>query len=151
AVDFGAAYLPQNQDPTLAGTTTVPGAAAYPGNALRPFRGLSSINQSTTDFWDLYHSLQLALNRRYRKTLSLGANYTWGISFVGNTGLQKRLQHVPDGTISMRSDQAAYEELNRNLDRRPHYLKANAVWDLPTVHGSGSGAARAIGPILNDW
>src|SRR5438874_181076 len=30
AVDFGAAYLPKNQDPTLAGTSTVPGATAYP-------------------------------------------------------------------------------------------------------------------------
>ena len=28
SVDFGAAYLPQNQDPTL-GTSSVPGATAY--------------------------------------------------------------------------------------------------------------------------
>ncbi|HJZ78093.1 MAG TPA: hypothetical protein VKE51_40480, partial [Vicinamibacterales bacterium] len=151
AVDFGAAYVAQNQDPTLAGTTTVPGAVAYTANALRPFRGLSSINQNTTDFWDLYHSLQLALNRRYRNGFSFGAHYTWGISFVGNTGLQQRLQHAPAGTISVRSDQTAYEELNRNLDRRPHYLKANAVWDLPNVHATGNGASRAIGQILNDW
>src|SRR5262249_9675590 len=115
------------------------------------FRGLSSINQNTTDFWDLYHSLQLALNRRYRNGFSFGAHYTWGISFVGNTGLQQRLQHAPAGTISVRSDQTPYEELNRNLDRRPHYLKANAVWDLPNVHATGNGASRAIGQILNDW
>src|SRR5262249_32331787 len=29
AADFGAAYLPRNQDPTLAGSSTVPGATAY--------------------------------------------------------------------------------------------------------------------------
>jgi hypothetical protein len=151
AVDFGAAYLPQNQDPTLAGSTTVPGAAAYTQNLLRPFRGLSNINQNTTEFWDLYHSLQMSLNRRFRNGFSFGANYTWGMSFTGNTGLQKRLQHAADGTFSLRSDQAAYEELNKNLDRRPHYLKANVVWQLPDVHANGSGLARAVGHVINDW
>ncbi len=34
SVDFGAAYLAQNQDPTL-GSTTVPGGNAYPDNLLR--------------------------------------------------------------------------------------------------------------------
>ena len=34
AVDIGAAYLPQNQDPTL-GPSTVPGASAYTTNLLR--------------------------------------------------------------------------------------------------------------------
>jgi len=151
AVDFGAAYLPQNQDPTLAGSTAVPGATAYTQNLLRPYRGLSNINQNTTEFWDLYHSLQMSLNRRFRNGFSFGANYTWGISFTGNTGLQKRLQHAADGTFSIRADQAEYEALNKNLDRRPHYLKANAVWDLPDVHANGSGFARAVSHLINDW
>src|SRR5260370_15484133 len=42
AVDFGGAYLAKDQDPTLVGTTTVPRAAAYPANALRPFPRLGS-------------------------------------------------------------------------------------------------------------
>ncbi len=150
AVDFGAAYLPQNQDPTLAGTTAVPGAAAYTQNLLRPYRGLSNINENVTDFWDLYHSLQLSANRRFRNGLSFGANYTWGISFTGNTGLQKRLQHAPDGTFSVRADQAEYEVLNRNLDRRPHYLKANVVWQIPGP-ANGGGFGRVVGRLVNDW
>ena len=150
AVDFGAAYLPQNQDPTL-GSSAVPGAAAYTQNLLRPYRGLSNINQNTTDFWDLYHSLQVSLNRRFRDGFSFGANYTYGISFTGNTGLQKRLQHAADGTFSLRADQAAYEQMNKYLDRRPHYLKANAVWDLPNVEANGSGFVRAMGHVINDW
>src|SRR5437867_3285940 len=117
AVDFGAAYLAKNQDPTLVGTTTVPGAAAYPANALKSFLGLANIAQNTTDFWDLYHSLQVSLNRRYRNGFSFGANYTYGISLKGNTGLLQRLQHAADGTVSLRSDQDAYEALNENLDR----------------------------------
>src|SRR5262249_25648012 len=58
--------------------------------------------------------------------------------------------HAADGTVSIRPDQAAYEELNRNLDRRPHYLRANAVWALPTLRATGA-ASRAIGQVVNDW
>jgi hypothetical protein len=75
-------------------------------------------------------------------------NYTYGISFKGNTGLQRRLQHAPDGTISVRADQAQYEKLNENLDRRPHIVKANAVWDLPK---SPASLGPVVGAVLNDW
>jgi hypothetical protein len=147
AVDFGAAYLPQNQDPTR-GTSSVPGATAHTANLLRPFRGFGNIEQNTTEFQDTYHSMQLSVTRRFRSGFSFGANYTWGISFTGNTGLQKRLEHAPDGTISIRADQKEYEELNKHLDARPHFLKANAVWSLPDVP---SALGRAVGFVLNDW
>lgn len=150
AVDFGAAYLSQNQDPTLAGSSTVPGGTAYTANLLRPFRGLGGIEQNTTDYWETYHSMQFSLNRRFRNGFSFGTNYTWGISYKGNTGLVRRLQHNADGSISIRADQAEYEELNENLgpDFRPHYLKANAVWSLPRVPSS---FGRVVGAVLNDW
>jgi hypothetical protein len=147
AVDIGAAYLPQNQDPTL-GTSTVPGASAYTSNLLRPYRGLGTIEQNTTEFHDLYHSIQTSFTRRFRNGFSFGANYTLGLSFTGNTGLVKRLQHHPDGTFSIRADQADYEELNKNLDMRPHFLKANAIWALPSAP---SQLGRIAGYILNDW
>ena len=64
-------------------------------------------------------------------------NYTYGISFKGNTGLPMRArQHNADGTFQLRDDQAEYEKLNETLDRRPHSFKANAVWDLPNVQQS---------------
>jgi hypothetical protein len=149
AVDFGAAYLPENQDPTL-GTSAVPGANAFTANLLRPYRGLSTIAQQTTDFHDTYHSMQFSLNRRYRAGLAFGVNYTLGLSFKGNTGLQKRLQHAPDGTITIRADQADYEKLNEMLNLQRHVLKANAVWDLPNLHASSAGA-KALSYIVNDW
>jgi carboxypeptidase family protein/TonB-dependent receptor-like protein len=145
AVDFGAAYLPQNQDPTI--SSTVPGAGAYTTNLLRAYAGLGNVNQQTSDFWDTYHSIQTSFTRRFRNGFSFGANYTYGISFQGTTGLVKRLQHAPDGTVSVRGDQAQYEDLMSDLDRRPHYLKANAVWDLPNVNRFG----KVVGALLNDW
>jgi hypothetical protein len=146
AVDIGAAYLPQNQDPTL--TSTVPGAAAYTTNLLRPYRGLGNIEQNTTEFSDTYHSLQTSFTRRFRNGFSFGANYTMGLKFTGNTGLVKRLQHHPDGTFSVRADQAEYEELNKNLDMRPHFLKANAIWATPRAPER---LGRIVGYVLNDW
>jgi hypothetical protein len=145
AVDFGAAYLPQNQDPTQ--TSTVPGANTI-DNLLRPYQGYGSINQNTTEFHDTYHSIQTSLNRRFRDGFAFGANYTYSISWTGNTGLQQRLQHAPDGSISLRADQAAYEALNKNLAIIPHVFKANAIWDLPKVPQSFGAIGAAI---LNDW
>jgi hypothetical protein len=147
AVDLGAAYLPQNQDPTL-GTSTVPGATAYTSNLLRPYRGLGTVEQNTTEFYDTYHSMQFSVTRRFRSGFSFGANYTLGLSFTGNTGLVKRLQHNPDGSFSIRADQAEYEELNKNLDMRPHFLKANAIWATPNVPAA---LGRVAGHILNGW
>ena len=122
-----------NQDPTIRGTSTVPGAEAYTSNLLRPYAGYGNINQHTTEFQDTYHSLQTAVNRRFRNGFSFGAQLYLGHLVDRQHRPQKRLQHNADGSFSLRADQAEYEELNKNLDRRPHYLKANAVWDLPNV------------------
>jgi hypothetical protein len=75
-------------------------------------------------------------------------NYTYSISWTGNTGLQKRLVHAPDGSITVRSDQGEYEKLNQDLAIIPHLFKANAVWDLPSVPSS---FGRVGAALLNDW
>ncbi len=147
AVDFGTAYLPASQDPTRA-PSTLPGSTALSTNLLRPYVGLGNIQQQTTEFSDTYHSIQTSVNRRFRNGVAFGANYTYQLSFTGNTGLQKRLQHAPDGSISVRADQDEYERLNKNLGGRPHYLKANAIWALPRVPQS---FGRVVGLLLNDW
>jgi hypothetical protein len=147
AIDIGAAYLPQNQDPTL-GPSAVPGASAYSSNLLRAFRGFSNINEQETKYWDEYHSIQMSLNRRLRNGLAFGTNYTLGLSFKGNTGLQMRRQHAADGTISIRPDQAAYETLNENLALQKHVIKSYAVWDIP---GARSGWGKIAEILLSDW
>ncbi len=150
AIDIGAAYLPQNQDPTNA-PATVPGAGAYTQTALlRAYRGLGNINQQTTEFSDTYHSIQTNFNRRFRNGFSFGVNYVLSLSLEGNTGLVKRLVHNSDGSISVRSDQEAYEDLNSMLNLQRHLLKANWVWNLPKVSSDNSGL-KALGYVINDW
>ena len=148
-VNLGAAYLPENQDPTRP-ASNIPGANALTTNLLRPLRGLSAIEQNTTAFDETYHSIQTSLNRRFRGGMSFGLNYTYSISFEGTTGLTHRLQHAPDGTISLRPDQGRYEDLNRKLAIQPHVLRGNVVWDMPDLTATG-GAGRIIGAIVNDW
>jgi len=147
AVDIGAAYLAKNQDPTLA-ASSVPGATAYTTNLLRAFRGLAAVNEQQMAFWDEYHSIQMSLNRRSRNGLAFGTNYTLGLSLKGNTGLQNRLQHAADGTISVRPDQADYETLNENLALQRHVIKSYVVWDLPDAPASFGQVGRYL---LNDW
>jgi hypothetical protein len=149
AVDFGAAYLPQNQDLTK-GSSPIPGQNALASNIIKPYRGFSNIAQNTTEFEDTYHSIQSNFNRRFRNGFSFGVNYVLSLSFTGNTGLTQRLQHAPDGTISIRSDQAAYEKLNNQLNLQRHLVKANWVWDLPDLKLSST-AGKALGLIINDW
>ena len=151
AVDFGTAYLPQFQNTTLATAAAAPGNNALTGNLLRPYPGYNIIAQQTTDFHDTYHSLQFTLNRRYRNGYAFGLNYSRGLSFTGNTGLQERIQHNPDGSYTLRADQAQYEALNNNLDIRPNVIKANALYDIPKLHGSDHGAMKVVGYVLNDW
>jgi hypothetical protein len=149
AIDIGAAYLPANQDATM-GTLPTPGAAAYTTNLLRSYRGLSTIAQQTADFYDTYHSIQSNYNRRFRNGVQFGLNYTLSLSFTGNTGLQKRLQHGADGSISLRADQQAYEDLNKNLNLQRHIIKGSGVWDLPDVKAD-SGVLEVLALLANDW
>ena len=158
-VNLGAAYLAQNQDTTRA-ASAVPGANALTTNLIRPLRGLSGIEDNQTQFTETYHSVQASFNRRFRGGMSFGVNYTYSISFEGTTGghpqnngstpLTTRLQHAADGTISVRADQAQYEELNKNLATQPHVLRGNLVWDLPDLVADG-GAKRVLGYLVNDW
>lgn len=149
AVDFGAAFRPENQDPTLA-STGFPGGTAYSTDLLRPLQGFGEIRFNLPEFHETYHSMQASFNRRFRQGLGLGVAYTLGLSWTGNVGLLRRLEHGPDGTFSTRADQAEYEELNKDMGNRRHVLKANVVWQLPSLAAT-SAATRAIGLVVNDW
>jgi hypothetical protein len=160
AVDFGAAYLPQNQDPTLA-ASAVPGATALSNDLLRTYQGYSTIFAYLTRFHSTYHSIQASLNRRFRNGVQFAFNYTYGISFTGNAGMATtttvgdpgiglRLQHAADGTYSVRADQEQFEELMKDMGNQPHTIRANAIWDMPDLEASGTGT-RIASIVLNDW
>ena len=140
-VDFGTAFLPQNQDPTLAASTT-PGATAVVTDLMRAFRGYSSITQTSGWLDRTYHSLQLSLQRRFRNGLSFGFNDTIGLYDRQNTDAAPPARGGRD--VSIRADQAEADELLGDNNPQAHIIKANFVWDLPDMRG-GSRLAKAIG------
>jgi hypothetical protein len=147
-IDFGTTFLPQNQDPTLAASTT-PGATAYQAELLRPYRGYAGISHRLFDGWRTYHSIQLSFNRRFQNGLSFSFNDTIGLYDHQNAGA--RLQHAADGTYSFRADQARADELLGNNNPAAHFFRANFVWDLPDLRSDDGGVMKAIALVLNDW
>jgi hypothetical protein len=146
AVDFGAAFLPQNQDTTVVPSAT-PGASALSQDLMRSYRGYGSITQSLGRGWITFHALQLTFNRRFRNGVSFGFNSSIGLSARGSTNI--RLQHNPDGSYFVRPDQAVADTLLQAKPQR-NIMKANFVWDLPDIR-RGNRVLRTVGLVVNDW
>jgi len=146
AVDFGAAFLPQNQDPTLA-TSATPGASAIITDLMRGYLGFGSITRRMSTLWRTFHGINVSFQRRFTHGLGFGFNDT--ITLYDHQNSNARLQHAPDGSFSYRADQAEADALFQT-DPVRHTLKANFIWDLPDVK-SGQSALRAVGLIVNDW
>ena len=101
--------------------------------------------QNTTEFYDTYHSIQTSFNRRFRNGFSFGANYTLGLSSRATPACRSGCSTRRTARSRIRADQAEYEELNKNLDLRPHFFKANAVWDLPDRRATSGAGKRSSG------
>ncbi len=147
AVDFGAAFLPANQDPTQ--TSPLPGAAVLPTDQMRAFRGFSGISQAVPRGWLTAHTLELSFTRRFTRGLAFGLNDTILLVQKGSTAA--RLQHNPDGTFSERPDQEAANRLLGNFVPNRHYFKGNFVWEIPGSKRGDTAGARALKLITNDW
>ena len=152
AIDLGAAFLPVYQNPALAtsASSTDPATSYVSSNPdlIRFYRGYAAINQQQPIGWRTYHSIQIALNRRFRNGLLFGFNDTIGLSDMQSAAL--RLQHNADGTITVRADQSKADELLGDNHPQAHLMRAHFVWNLPKVPTSTS-TWRVIGAIVNDW
>jgi hypothetical protein len=149
-VDIGAAFLPANQDPTRAASST-PGATAVTTDLLRAYRGYGAISFQDTLYWRTYHSIQGSFTRRMSKGIQAGVSWTWSISDKGSTGLQPRYQHDANGQVSLRDDWDQYVKLMGNQGTPKHILKANWVWDFPNLSYGNSMGTRVLAAVLNDW
>ena len=78
-IPYGTDFLPQSQDPTpvAASPTALLGNNALKQAFLEPYQGYGSITVYEGAATSNYNSLQIALNRRARSGLFLGASYTW--------------------------------------------------------------------------
>jgi hypothetical protein len=148
AVDFGTAYRADMQDPTRA-PSAVPGANALSTNLLRSFQGFGAIGVRVQRYYHTAHTLQTSLRRRFTKGVSAGFSHTVTLSEKSNEDLPVRIQHGADGSISIREDQAVFEQLMENPGIRRHVMRADFVWDLPRLQADG--ALAVVAAIVNEW
>jgi hypothetical protein len=146
AVDFGSAFLPQNQDPTLAASATQ-GASALVTDLMRGYLGYGSITRRMSTLWRTFHGINVSFQRRFTSGLAFGFIDT--ITLYDHQNSNARLQHAPDGSFSYRADQEEADALFQT-DPVRHTMKGNFIWDLPDVKASGS-TMKVIGAIVNDW
>jgi hypothetical protein len=131
-------------------SSSTPGGAAVTTDLLRPYRGIGSISTIWGTYWNGYDSIQTSFNRRFRNGVQATLNYTLGLRTIGTTSSPLRLQHAPDGSFSIRADQAEADELLRNTGNRPHVIRGQFVWDLPDVASEGV-ASKILAAVTNDW
>jgi hypothetical protein len=137
AVPYGAAFLPQNQDPTNT-TGTLPGQRALPADFLRPYAGYSNINLRLFDARADYNGLQTQIDRRFSNGLFFNVNYTLS-----------RARDTQDGNgdfsrIDGRDREANYGPAG--FDRR-HIFNFNWVYELP----QSQSANVWLNHVVNNW
>jgi len=147
-VDFGAAFRPENQDPTI--TSSLPGGAAVSQNMMRSIRGYGSINIMIPRERFNSHLLTVWLNRRFSRGLQFGISDSIMLKRYGNAGA--RIEHAADGSWRYRADQAQADKLFTDYIPTRHILRANFVYSLPGLLNFGSGVPQAVvKAVTSDW
>jgi hypothetical protein len=137
---FGAAWLPQNQDPTK--TPTYNGRSTVDTNFYRPYRGVAGLTQYESSGTSNYNSMQVQINKRMSRRLSFGVAYTYSKTMgVGDS--------VWGGLNAF--DHKAYNYGRVSYDRT-HVLNVNAIYYLPKFGRNGNFLDHpGLRLILNDW
>jgi hypothetical protein len=130
-VGSGGYHLPgtyqMNPATYIAGASTVANTQAR-----RPYQGFTSVSQSWTDFNSQYQSLQLNVEKRFSKGLSLLANYAWS----------KTMDDFGTTTPALRRE-SFRGVANEHV---PHIFHFTAIWDVPAPKLQG-----LAGRLFNGW
>jgi carboxypeptidase family protein/TonB-dependent receptor-like protein len=138
AVPYGAAFLPQNQDPTRNLAAGIPGSNALPADFLAPYQGFNNNNIVYIEYIEKsnYNSMQTSINRRFSRGLLLRMSYTWS----------KALGTISDDQNFARIDKKFdYLYGPQNFDRR-HNLNFNWVYAPPKLTHN-----KYLGYVANNW
>ena len=133
-----------NLNPSPVSGGTGPRLNAIAGNGV-----FGSVTQDVQDVNSSYHALQLSVERRVSRGLTVLGNYTWS----------KSIDDLPDGggVADIGADQPSTrpwdDPLRHQLDRGPsdfdhtHRFTASYVWELFKLSGAG-GFVRGV---FGDW
>jgi len=107
-------------------------------DALRPYRGFSTIGEAQNLGGSNYHSLQANLKRRLTKGFLAGVAYTWSKSLDYGSSNGTNVPNVYDININYGPS---------DFDTR-HVMVLNYVWDIPFATHS---THRFVRSTLGDW
>jgi hypothetical protein len=137
---FGSAWLPQNQDPTLA--PKFDGSTTLPINFYRPYRGIGQLDLYSSVGSANYNALQVAVNKRLSRRISYGLAYTWSKTL----GLGQDIYATLD-QFNIR--QYSYGRVPYD---RTQVLTLNFIYNLPKAGKNGNLLDHpGIRLALNDW
>lgn len=126
-----------NVNQLLPGTVQANPSVTSP-DALRPYKGFSTITQDTNGGSSIYNGLQVNLKRRLTKGVAFGVAYTWSKSMDYGSGSGYVLPNVYNPRINYGPS---------DFDIR-HIVVVNYVWDIPYVLASTNALARGT---LANW
>ncbi len=133
AVPLGATFLPENQDPTLAGRP-------LPTAFLRPYIGYNDINYFEYDGSASYHSLQATANRRFSRGMQFGVAWTWSKAMDYADG--------DSANVSTLIDRRIWNYGKAGFDRT-HIVKLNWTYDVPRASRRWNNAFSRY--VLDGW
>ncbi len=116
----GARFLPSSLDPT----TNRP----LPDTFLRPYKGYQTIEYVEDSGYSNYHGLQIAVNRRYARSVQYGVAYTWSKAMG--------LADQDNAFLPQFSNYRTYLYGKLGFDQT-HVLVANYLWSLPNAQALG--------------
>jgi hypothetical protein len=150
SIDIGMGFNPAYQDPTSTTTGVAGSLVSTNPNQVRFYKGYGAITQITFNQWETFHSIQVSLQRRMKNRLGFGFVDT--IQLSDHSSVAQRLQHdYATRTVTTRADQAQAQELLGNENPALHQMKANFIYQLPSMKTGGSTGKTIAGYLLNDW
>lgn len=120
--------------------TTILQQANNQQNAIRPYRGYTSINFTDCGASSNYHSLQARVSRRFTKALTMNINYTWSKAITDAESDGQTLLYYLDRKSERAT--ASYD--------RTQTLSVNYVYMLPAF-GSKLSRSYLVRGALNGW
>jgi Carboxypeptidase regulatory-like domain len=103
------------------GTTQDPANKGVNADALRPYKGFSTIIEAENTGGSFYHAMQADLRRRLTKGFLFGIAYTWSKSLDYGSSNGTNIPNAFDNSIMYGPS---------DFDTR-HVMVANYVWDIP--------------------
>jgi predicted heme/steroid binding protein len=104
-------------------------------NFVRPYKGFGSIRETDNVANSLYHSLQIAWNRRFSNTLQFGASYTYSKSMDNGSNQRDVVPDTYDPSMLWGPSE---------FDTR-HVLIVNYLYELPFFRNQAGFVGKALG------